>query len=123
MTFAGETAMMVNVAVARGVRRPWPPLAVGIAVLLACWPFRPSADAFAIVVLVTQLATAVAGLLICLCARPGMRAPGEVPVGVEILSEGGQSFAIAEAAKQLGAELAEDSRPGKFDETPAQEPG
>jgi hypothetical protein len=101
MTFAGETAMMVNAAVARGVRRPWPPLAIGIVVLLGCWPFRPTADAFAIVVLVTQVATALAGLCICLRARPGPRPAGEVPVQVQVLAEGGQSFAIAEAAAQL----------------------
>jgi hypothetical protein len=69
MSLAGVSGLVVNAGVARGVRRPWPPLVLGIATLLLCWPFRPDAMEFAIVVLVTHAVTAMLSVAICLWGR------------------------------------------------------
>jgi hypothetical protein len=69
MTFGGVTAMVINAGVARGVKHPWPPLVMGIATLLLCWPFRPSAIDFSIVLLASQAVVCLLSIAICLWGR------------------------------------------------------
>ncbi len=38
MAFAGVTGIAISAGIARGVRHPWPPLALGIALMVAVWP-------------------------------------------------------------------------------------
>ena len=66
MSCAGTTNLIVNAEVARGVRRPWPPLLVGIVVIAIAWAMRPTPDAFAASVLAGQLCTMMVALLLCL---------------------------------------------------------
>jgi hypothetical protein len=69
MTFGGVTAMVINAGVARGIKHPWPPLVMGIATLLLCWPFRPSTIDFSIVLLVSQAVVCLLSIAICLWGR------------------------------------------------------
>jgi hypothetical protein len=48
MSFAGGTAVVANAGVARGVARPWPPVALGMAVLVAVALVGPSATVFGV---------------------------------------------------------------------------
>jgi hypothetical protein len=66
MSCAGTTNLIVNAEVARGVRRPWPPLFIGIAVIAVAWATRPTSYAFAAAVLAGQLGTMMASLFFCL---------------------------------------------------------
>ena len=66
MSCAGTTNLILNAEVARGIRRPWPQLFVGIAVIAIAWATRPTPDAFAAAVLSGQLGTMVVSLIICL---------------------------------------------------------
>jgi hypothetical protein len=66
MSCAGTTNLILNAEVARGVRRPWPPLFVGIAVIVIAWATRPTPSAFAAAVLAGQLASMLTSLVVCL---------------------------------------------------------
>jgi hypothetical protein len=68
MSCAGTTNLVLNAEVARGVRRPWPPLLVGIAVIAVAWATKPTADAFAAAVLAGQFGTMTVSLVLCLRA-------------------------------------------------------
>ena len=57
MAAAGTTSVLVNAGVARGVKRPWPPLVFGMALITASWATHPSATAFALTVLIAQVMT------------------------------------------------------------------
>jgi hypothetical protein len=70
MSCAGTTSLILNAEVARGVRRPWPSLLVGFAVIAAAWVARPTSDAFAAAVLAGQLGTMVVSLVLCLRLTP-----------------------------------------------------
>jgi hypothetical protein len=70
MSLAGATSMIVNSAIARGVIRPWPPTAVGMAALLLCSRFE-SVTAFAVSGVFIQLAVALASLGIVYFDKPG----------------------------------------------------
>jgi hypothetical protein len=104
MAIAGVTGVVVNSSVARGVNRPWPPLVLGIATLLFCWPFRPNAMDFAIVVLVSQGITCVLSLAICLWGRQHEPVGEAGPEGlreIEAFAEAGDPLALAQAMYEL----------------------
>lgn len=102
MAFAGVSGIVTTAAVARGVKRPWPPPVLGIAVLLLAWPFRPDALAFSVVVVVSQAVTTVLSVTICLW---GKRREPEGDAGalreVESLAEAGDPLAPAQGMHDL----------------------
>jgi hypothetical protein len=69
MALAGVTGIVINTGVAKGVKRPWPPLVVGLAALLLSWPFHPSARQFAVVVAGSHTATAASSIVIFLWGK------------------------------------------------------
>jgi hypothetical protein len=69
MALAGVSSLVTSAGVARGVVRPWPPLALGIVVELSCLAFHPPPGSFAVVVTVAQLLTAVLCTIVCLRGR------------------------------------------------------
>ena len=105
MAFAGVTGMVINAGVARGVKHPWPPLVMGIAALLLCWPFRPSASEFTIVLLVSQAVTSLLSIAICLWGRrrePESTATTDEPLHqLELLAEAGDPLAPAQAMHEI----------------------
>jgi hypothetical protein len=100
MSLAGVSGLVVNAGVARGVRRPWPPLLLGIATLLLCWPFRPDALEFAIVVLATQAVTAILSVVICLWGRQREMST-DILEQIEGLAEAGDPLASAQVMNEL----------------------
>jgi hypothetical protein len=115
MALAGVTGIVVNAGVARGVKRPWPPLVLGLATLFLCWPFRPSALHFAIVLLVSQGVTCLLSVATCLWGtrrEPVNDAPPDTLHEVENLAEAGDPLAPAQAMYELpGSWSHEASRP------------
>jgi len=104
MAFAGVTGIVVNASVARGVKRPWPPLALGIVTLLLCWPFRPNALDFAIVLLVSQGVTCLMSVAICLWGRQrelDTEHAADPLQQIENLAEAGDPLATAQAMYDL----------------------
>jgi hypothetical protein len=103
MAIAGVTGVVTTASVARGVKRPWPPPLVGMAVLLLSWPFRPSPLSFAIVVVASQSLTCVLCVVNCLWGRrgdPERPASGDLRQ-VESLAEAGDILAVAQGGQQL----------------------
>lgn len=74
MALAGVSAFVTSAGVARGVVRPWPPLVLGIVAELACLPFHPPPQTFAVVVAADQVVTTV--LCTAICLRGRRRHPG-----------------------------------------------
>jgi hypothetical protein len=105
MTFGGVTGMVINAGVARGVKHPWPPLTMGIATLLLCWPFRPSATDFAIVFLTSQAVVCLASIAICLWGRQRMVDDAVTPDGplqqLASLAEAGDPLSAVQAMHEL----------------------
>ena len=101
MAFAGVTGIAISAGIARGVRHPWPPLALGIALMVAVWPLRPSPLQFAYVVLGTQALTMVLSMGICMRKTPATTS--EVEPIMELLAEAGDPFAVAQAAAEVPA--------------------
>jgi hypothetical protein len=104
MALAGVTGIVVNAGVARGVKRPWPPLVLGLATLFLCWPFRPSALHFAIVLLVSQGVTCLLSVATCLWGtrREAVEdAPPDTLHEVGNLAEAGDPLAPAQAMYEL----------------------
>jgi hypothetical protein len=112
MAVAGVTGVVTTASVARGVKRPWPPPLIGMAVLLLSWPFRPTPLTFAIVVAASQALTCVLCVVNCLWGRRG---EPETPASgdrsdpsdpsdlrqVESLAEAGDLLATAQGGQQL----------------------
>ena len=96
MALAGVTGITVSAGIARGIRYPWPPLLIGIAVMLSCWPWQPTPLAFSVVVLASQAVTAILSFALCL-RHPSARATGPTDPAVEILAETGDPFVAAQA--------------------------
>jgi hypothetical protein len=69
MTLAGLTGIVISTGVARGVSRPWPPMVLGLAVLLFSWPFRPTVTEFAVIVAGSHATTASYSMAIFLWGR------------------------------------------------------
>lgn len=70
MAMAGTTSVLLNAGVARGVRRPWPALVLGMVAVAACWAGRPPATTFAVTVLCAQAGTMLLSVWVCLRGRP-----------------------------------------------------
>jgi len=70
MSIAGATGIVINGGIALGVPRPWPPLILGMACLLACSFTRPSEATFGIVVLAAQAGTLLLTAWVCLRKQP-----------------------------------------------------
>ena len=70
MSIAGATGIVINGGIALGVARPWPPLVLGMACLLACWFAHPSVAVFGIVVLASLAGTLLITAWVCLRKRP-----------------------------------------------------
>jgi hypothetical protein len=107
MAFAGVSGIVTTAGVARGVKHPWPPLVIGIATLLLCWPFRPDALRFAIVLLISQGVTCLLSLAICLWGRQRelvSDAPPDALQEVEALAQEGDPLATAQAMYKLPEE-------------------
>jgi hypothetical protein len=106
MALAGVTAIVTTAAVARGVKRPWPPSAIGIASLLLCWAFRPGVLAFSVAVLASQAFTAGLSAANCLWGRVGDAESGDPLQQIESLAEAGDPLASMQGIHELpGSEL------------------
>jgi O-antigen/teichoic acid export membrane protein len=105
MSFGGVTGMVINAGVARGVKHPWPPLVMGIATLLLCWPFRPSAVDFSIVLLASQAVVCLLSIAICLWGRrrtvDGSATTEGALQQLESLAEAGDPLAPMQAMHEL----------------------
>jgi GT2 family glycosyltransferase len=109
MTLAGVTGMAISTGIARGLRHPWPPLALGIFLLIASWPLHPCVLAFSVVVVVSQaLATAV-----CLanCMRRIDPEPNDGEDIMELFAEAGDPLAPAQAMVSVTETSAESVTP------------
>jgi hypothetical protein len=94
MTFAGTSGVIITASIARGVKRPWPPPALGIACLLLSWPFRPDVLTYAAVVAASQAGTTILSLGVCLWGKRGESAmPNDPLAQAELLAEAGDPIA------------------------------
>jgi hypothetical protein len=66
MSVAGATGIVINGGIALGVKRPWPPLLLGICCVLVAGLLNPTPDEFGFVVLCAQVGTLALTLLVCL---------------------------------------------------------
>jgi hypothetical protein len=66
MSIAGATGILVNGGIALGVRRPWPPLLLGMVCLLVAWPVADSPIAFGVLVLCAEAGTLLITAWVCL---------------------------------------------------------
>jgi hypothetical protein len=85
MSLGGATGVVVNGDIALGSRRPWPPLILGILAITVAWAAKPTATAFAVVVLATQFVVFLLTLaVLMLRRRRGEPAPSvpSTPVAV-----------------------------------------
>ena len=110
MALAGATGIVISAGIAQGLKHPWPPLALGIIVVLACWPLHPGALAFSVVVVTSQ-----AGVMV-LCLANCMRGINQVPQGgedvMELFAEAGDPLVPAQAVGRMpesGADAAADT--------------
>jgi hypothetical protein len=71
MAVAGTTSVFINAGVARGVARPWPPPAMGMAVMIVCWALRPTATTFAVTFLLAQCGALAISSWVTLMGRRG----------------------------------------------------
>ncbi|HTU37417.1 MAG TPA: glycosyltransferase family 2 protein [Acidimicrobiales bacterium] len=116
MAVAGVTGIAISAGIARGIKHPWPPLAIGIVVMLACWPLRPGVHAFGVVVLVSQL------LAMIPCLAKSMRRMGPESLDeehvMELFAEAGDPFTPAQAIGDLpdGNQGDQDARDGDGDD-------
>ena len=78
MSVGATSGVILNGDVAQGAVRPWPPLLLGIAGIVACWATRPTSTAFAVSVFVAQLCTMVIIMAEC-TLRPRQCHPGQYP--------------------------------------------
>jgi GT2 family glycosyltransferase len=101
MAFAGVTGIALSAGIARGARHPWPPLALGIALMVAVWPLRPSPLQFSFVVLGSQLLTMVLSMANCM-RNPNVTTSEAEPI-MELLAEAGDPFIAAQAAAEVQA--------------------
>jgi GT2 family glycosyltransferase len=99
MALAGVTGIAVSAGIARGVRHPWPPLAIGIAAMVSVWPLRPGPLTFSFVVLGSQGVTTVLSMANCMRRSNEMTTDAE-PV-MELLAEAGDPFTPAQVAGDL----------------------
>jgi hypothetical protein len=106
MACAGVSGIVTSAGVARGIKRPWPPSALGIAVLLLSWPFRPDALAFCVIVLTSQVVTTVLSITICLWGRRQSPDAGGPLLEVEALAEAGDPLAPVQGMHDLPASAA-----------------
>jgi hypothetical protein len=105
MALAGVTGVVVSTGVARGVTRPWPPLVLGLSVLLLCWPFRPSATQFAVIVVVSHAATMMLSVAIFLWGKRRSPETGPNPLeSVEGLPQTGDLLAPLRTRTSLATE-------------------
>jgi hypothetical protein len=79
MSIAGATGIVIYAGVAFGVRWPWPPLAFGMAAILAFSLTDPGAREFGNAVLIAEAATLIVTTWVCLRKSSVSRAT--VPVG------------------------------------------
>jgi hypothetical protein len=66
MSVAGASGTVVYGGIALGVKRPWPPFLVGMAVLLSCFLFDPNPMTLGLMFLVTQIGALLATSWVCL---------------------------------------------------------
>ncbi len=98
MALAGVTGIAISAGIARGVRHPWPPLALGIAVILLAWPLRPSPLEFSIVVLGSQALTTMLSMGNSMRrSRPMTNAE---PV-MQLFAEAGDPLSLAQTVSTL----------------------
>ncbi len=101
MALAGVTGIAISAGIARGVRHPWPPLALGIAAMVAVWPLRPNPLQFSFVVLGSQALTMVLSMGTCL-KKSGATTKEAEPI-MELFAEAGDPFIVAQAAAEVPA--------------------
>jgi GT2 family glycosyltransferase len=115
MALAGATGIVISAGIAQGLKHPWPPLALGIVVLLACWPLHPGGLALSVVVVTSQAVAMV------LCLANCMRKISQVPQGaedvMELLAEAGDPLVPAQARGRLPESGAEAAATGNFPQT------
>jgi GT2 family glycosyltransferase len=99
MALAGVTGIAISAGIARGVRHPWPPLALGIVAMVAVWPMRPGPLTFSLVVLGSHGLTTLLSIGNCM-RRSHELSPEPEPV-MEILAEAGDLFTPAQAAADV----------------------
>jgi GT2 family glycosyltransferase len=99
MAMAGVTGIAISAGIARGVKHPWPPLALGILAMVAVWPLRPGPLLFSLVVLGSQSLTTVLSIANCMRRSNAMSTEFE-PV-MEQLAEAGDPFTPAQVAGDL----------------------
>jgi hypothetical protein len=102
MALAGVTAVITTAGVARGVKRPWPPAVVGIAILFLYWPFRPNVLDFSIAVLVSQGVTTLLSFAVYLWgAVRETSSESDVLQEAEALAEAGDPLATIHGTLEL----------------------
>lgn len=99
MAMAGVTGIAISAGIARGVKHPWPPLALGILAMVSVWPFRPGPLEFSLVVLGSQVVTTALSIANCMRRSTAMSTEPE-PV-MEQLAEAGDPFTPAQVAAEL----------------------
>jgi glycosyltransferase involved in cell wall biosynthesis len=99
MALAGATGIAISAGIAQGMKHPWPPLALGIVVLLACWPWHPGGLAFSVVVVTSQ----AGAMVLCLanCMRKISPAPEAAEDVMELFAEAGDPLVPAQAIGRL----------------------
>lgn len=70
MSIAGATGIVISGGIALGVRRPWPPVLLGMACVIAFGLSHPTPLEFGTVVLCAQAGALVTTSVVCLRARP-----------------------------------------------------
>ncbi|HUE06862.1 MAG TPA: glycosyltransferase [Acidimicrobiales bacterium] len=101
MALAGVTGIAISAGIARGLPQPWPPLALGIVLLLVCWPLRPGVLGFSIVVVICQAVVSISCLANCF--KGVRRMPTEDEDVMELFAEAGDPLVPAQAAASLPA--------------------
>ena len=82
MSVAGALGIVISSGIALGVARPWPPLLLGIACLVAAVPFHPTSTTFGIIVLSIQIGTLIITGIVCLHQRPMSSSSEDEPAPV-----------------------------------------
>jgi GT2 family glycosyltransferase len=103
MALAGVTGIAISAGIARGVRHPWPPLAVGIAATVSVWALRPGPLTFSFFVLGSQALATVLSVGNCMRRSSPMSTETESEPVMEILAEAGDPFTAAQAAAGVPA--------------------
>lgn len=107
MAAAGTSAVLLNAGVARGVARPWPPLALGMIAITVSWASHPSAITFALTVLGAQTGT----MLLCACVTT-MGRRRAVDQNTRTLTDSGLASSLPESLDDQIVSLDQSSAAG-----------